>query len=143
MTAILEELKKVAASKAFANKVASQLGAAELEKAISNLREGAIKVKRREARKAAKKQAANISKLKQLIDEMGLPPKELKNLVIGKSAAEVTKKAKKRTRKVAPKYRITVGGKAHLWSGRGRMPLVFKEYLEKGGTMDKLLIKEQ
>jgi len=34
-----------------------------------------------------------------------------------------------------------VGKELHKWTGRGRMPLVFKEFLDKNGSLDKCLIK--
>jgi DNA-binding protein H-NS len=41
---------------------------------------------------------------------------------------------------VLPKYKITSEGKTHKWTGRGRMPIVFKNFVENGGTLDQCLI---
>lgn len=49
--------------------------------------------------------------------------------------------ARKKT-KVPPKYQIEDGeGKIHYWTGRGRTPKPFKDYLEKGGEKEDLLIR--
>ena len=52
-----------------------------------------------------------------------------------------SKKSPLQGHKVAPKYRLTVGKQIHEWTGRGRMPLVFKEFVEKGNPLEKCLIK--
>ena len=51
------------------------------------------------------------------------------------------KKGPKKGTKVAPKYQLKVGKQTHKWTGRGRMPLVFKEHVEKGGSLENCLIK--
>ena len=73
-----------------------------------------------------------------MLDRMGLKPEDL-----GK-AKKPQQKASKTTgvkRKVAAKYRITVKGVTTEWSGRGRMPVVFREAIGKNGTIEKHLIK--
>ena len=104
---------------------------------------------KREAKKAAAKQAADLKKLKAMMTKMGLSAADVKNLMATptkrKAAAKRTP-AKRKTgprkgKKVAPKYQLKVGKKLHKWTGRGRMPLVFKEYVEKGGALEKCLIK--
>ena len=46
-----------------------------------------------------------------------------------------------RLAKVKPKYALKRGKKVHRWTGRGRMPIVFKEFVESGGKMDECLIR--
>jgi len=44
--------------------------------------------------------------------------------------------------KVAPKYQVKADKYTHKWTGRGCMPLAFKEFVEEGGSLDKCLIKK-
>ena len=72
-----------------------------------------------------------------LLDRMGLKPEDLG----GKSKSSEGAKTKARTsRKVAAKYRITVNGVTTEWSGRGRMPVVFRNAMAKRGSIDSYLI---
>lgn len=142
-------LTSIAKSKATANRLAKTLTTAELKKAIANLQGALDSAKKRETSKAAKKQAANLKKLKAMMAEMGLSAADLRK-VAGKPPARKTaakkapakaKRGPRKGKKVAPKYQIKVGKQLHKWTGRGRMPLVFKEFVEKGGSLDKCLIK--
>ena len=82
--------------------------------------------------------------------KMGLSAADVKNLIVTplkRKAAVKKTPAKRKTgprkgKKVAPKYQLKVGKETHKWSGRGRMPLVFKEFVEKGGSLNKCLIKK-
>ena len=142
-------LTSIAKSKAAANRLAKTLTTAELKKAIANLQSALNSAKKREADKAAKKQAANLKKLKAMMAEMGLSAADLRK-VAGKRPARKTaakkapgkaKRGPRKGKKVAPKYQIKVGKETHKWTGRGRMPLVFKEFVAKSGSLDKCLIK--
>lgn len=142
-------LTSIAKSKSTANRLAKTLTTAELKKAIANLQGALDSAKKRESDKAAKKQAANLKKLKAMMAEMGLSAADLRK-VAGKRPARKTaakkgpakaKRGPRKGKKVAPKYQIKVDKKLHKWTGRGRMPLVFKEFVEKGGSLDKCLIK--
>lgn len=45
-------------------------------------------------------------------------------------------------RPLAPKYQLTVNGSTHYWTGRGRLPLVFEQYLARHqprGSREQLL----
>lgn len=110
----------IAKSKATANKLAKNLPLDQLEAAIK--------------------------KVSALMDDMGLTPSDLKEAGL-KAKAGVRKRkpgakktGPKKGTKVAPKYELKVRGETHRWTGRGRMPLVFKAYLEKGGNLDECLI---
>lgn len=142
-------LTTIAKSKAAANRLAKALTTAELKKAITNLQSALNSAKKREADKATKKQAANLKKLKAMMAEMGLSAADLRK-VAGKRPARKTaakkapgkaKRGPRKGKKVAPKYQIKVGKETHKWTGRGRMPLVFKAFLDKNGSLDKCLIK--
>ena len=143
-------LLSIANSKATANRLAKSLDANDLAKAIDHLQAALVTTKKREAKKAAAKQAADLKKLKAMMAKMGLSAADVKKLmttpVMRKGASEKTK-AKRKTgprkgKKVAPKYQLKVGKETHKWTGRGRMPLVFKEFVGKGGSLEKCLIKK-
>ena len=149
----LNPLAEVAKSKSTANRLAKSLSAAELKKAIDNLQSALTGVERRESAKVAKKQATDLKKLKAMVAKMGLSAKDLRKLTAtqpklkagGKKAAAkrkaAAKKGPKKGTKVAPKYQLKAGKQTHKWTGRGRMPLVFKEHVAKGGSLEKCLIK--
>ena len=83
-----------------------------------------------------------------MMAKMGLTAADVKNLLATpsnrKTASKNThhrKTAPRKGKKVAPKYSIKAGKKVHKWTGRGRMPLVFKEFVETGGALEQCLIK--
>ena len=139
----------IAKSKSTANRLAKSLSAAELKKAIDHLQSALTAIQKREAAKAAKKQAADLKKLKAMMAKMGLSAADVKGLMSTQPKRKVASKktvAKRKTgprkgKKVAPKYQLKIGKETHKWTGRGRMPLVFKEFLDKNGSLDKCLIK--
>ena len=142
-------LSSIATSKATANRLAKTLTTAELKKAITNLQGALNSTKKREANKAAKKQAANLKKLKAMMAEMGLSAADLRKVTgqrtarktATKKAAAKSKRGPRKGNKVAAKYQLKMGKETHKWTGRGRMPLVFKAFLDKNGSLDKCLIK--
>ena len=143
-------LQSIAKSKATANRLAKSLDTGDLKKAIDHLQAALVIAKKREAKRAANKQAADLKKLKAIMAKMGLSAADVKKLMAtpanGKAASRKTR-AKRKTgprkgKKVAPKYQLKVGKEIHKWTGRGRMPLVFKDFIEKGGSLDKCLIKK-
>ena len=147
-------LLSAAKSKVAANKMAKSMALEDLERAIQNLQAAATKIKKGEAEKAARQRAANLKKLKSMMTEMGLSAADVRGLggakakkrpgrpkkVAAKRKA-AAKKGPKRGTKVAPKYQLKVGKQTHVWTGRGRMPLVFKEHVAKGGSLEKCLIE--
>ena len=142
-------LLSIAKSKATANSIAKSLDTADLKRAIDHLQAALVTAKKREAKKAATKKVADLKKLKAMMAKMGLSAADVKKLMAApakrKAAAKKTP-AKRKTgprkgKKVAPKYQLKVGKETHKWTGRGRMPLVFKEFAEKNGSLEKCLIK--
>ena len=144
-----DAIAAVAKSKAAANRAAKTLSPAQLESAAANLKAAAVAAKAREASKADKRRAANIKKLSAMMAEMGLSASDIGG--VGKrgrkKAPAVKTKAKAKSKrgarkgtKVAPKYQISAGGKNHKWTGRGRMPVVFREFVEKGGSLEQCKI---
>lgn len=142
-----DAIAAVAKSKAAANRAAKNLSPAQLESAAANLKAAAIAAKAREASKADKRRAANIKKLSAMMAEMGLSASDIggagkpgrKKAPAVKTKAKSKQGARKGT-KVAPKYQISAGGKNHKWTGRGRMPVVFREFVEKGGSLEQCKI---
>ena len=141
-------LQSIAKSKATANRMAKALDASELKKAINNLQAVLVATKKREAKKAATKRAADLKKLKAMMAKMGLSAADVKKLIATppkrKAASKKTTNPKagpRKGKKVAPKYQIKAGKETHKWTGRGRMPLVFKAFVEKGGTLEQCLIE--
>ena len=130
-------LAPIAKSKLKARSAAKSLSIVELEKAIANLT-GVLKAEREKEKtkvEAAKK--AKIAKIKALMEESGLKPEDLKG-ARGKRGRR--KKAAAKRSKVAPKYRLMVNGEEHLWSGRGRPPRVFKDYMDAGNSKESCAI---
>ena len=127
----------------------------DLERAIKNLQAAATKIKKGEAEKATRQRAANLKKLKSMMTEMGLSAADVRGLggsnaknrpgrpkkTVAKRKAAAKKGPKKGT-KVAPKYQLKVGKQTYKWTGRGRMPLVFKNHVESGGSLESCLIKK-
>lgn len=132
-------LVKIAKSKTEARKVASQLNLPDLDAAIRNLQAAKQFLAKQAAKKNDAQKARQIKKAMSMLDRMGLKPEDL-----GKSSKRTPKPTKKSstTRKVAAKYRITVNGVVTEWSGRGRMPVVFRDAAGKDGNLSRYLIKK-
>ena len=148
-------LLSAAKSREAANKMAKSMAPEDLARAIRNLQAAATKIKKGEAEKAARQRAANLKKLESMMTEMGLSAADVRGLRGAKAkkrpgrpkkaAAKrkaAAKKGPKKGTKVAPKYQLKVGKQTHKWTGRGRMPLVFKNHVESGGSLDSCLIKK-
>jgi len=146
-------LSAIAKSKAAANKLAKNIPLDQLESAIRNLQNAAKTIRKREQSKAAARRKAAIKKVTALMEDMGLSPRDLTGAGVKDKAGVRKRKAgvrkkkpvakktgPKKGTKVAPKYELKIKGETHRWTGRGRMPLVFKDYVEKGGNLDKCLI---
>jgi len=132
-------LVKIAKSKAVARKVASQLNLQDLDAAIRNLQAAKQFLAKQAAKKNDAQRARQIKKAMSMLDRMGLKPEDL-----GKPSKRTTKPTKKSSpaRKVAAKYRISVKGVVTEWSGRGRMPVVFRDATGKDGNLSRYLIKK-
>jgi len=131
-------LLAISKSKTAARKAASQIAPAELDAAIRNLQAAKQFLAKQAEKKSSAQKAKQIKKVMSLLDQMGLKPEDL-----GKSRKASTRSTKKSApkRKVPAKYRITVKGVITEWSGRGRMPVVFREAAGKKGDLSRYLIK--
>ena len=142
-------LLEISRSKSTASRLVKLVSEHDLERAIENLKSAGAALRERNAAKAAKSRAKNLMRLEAVVDQLGLSTEDLLLLAEAKERSnrgtpkkiERKKIGAKRSRKVAPKYKLKVGQQTHKWTGRGRMPLVFKEFVEKGGTLEQCLIK--
>lgn len=130
-------LLKIGQSKTVARKIASQVSLGELQRAIQNLQTAQVFLAKQAEKKAGAQRAQKIKKAMSLLDRMGLKPEDLGGA--RKSSGRAKTKAQT-ARKVAAKYRITVDGVTTEWSGRGRMPVVFRDAIGKRGSIDSYLI---
>lgn len=130
-------LLNIGKSKTAARKLAGQISLPDLAAAISNLQSAERFLAKQAAKKEAVQKTQQIKKAISMLDRMGLKPEDLK-----KSQLKIRggKKAVVRQRKVAAKYRITVDGVTTDWSGRGRMPVVFRQAIGKKGSIEKYRI---
>jgi DNA-binding protein H-NS len=133
----------IAKSKAMANRLVKDASEAQVLRAISNLQVALKTAKAREAAKLEKKKAANMKKLTAMMAEMGLSGSDVAKLTAGKRTAKKAKRkaGARKSQKVAPKYSIKANGETIQWTGRGRMPVAFREFVAKGGSLQKCLIK--
>lgn len=140
-------LLSLAKSKATANRLAKNVTAEQLKRAIGNLQGALDGAKKREEAKEAKRRAANVKKLTAMMADMGLSPEDVAKLADKKTTSnQKTKTARKKGgprkgAKVPPKYQIVANGETHKWTGRGRMPIPFREFVEQGGSLEQCLIQ--
>ena len=148
-----EVIAALAKSKASANRIAKSLEHKMIKAAINNLQTALKTLEAREAAKESKRRESNIKKLAAMMKEMGLSPADIGGKAPGKAKKKPAAKTKAKTKtrakkkagprkgtKVAPKYQIVADGKKVKWTGRGRMPVVFREFVEKGGSLEQCLI---
>jgi DNA-binding protein H-NS len=132
-------LESISRSKAAANNAVKSLTVEQIERAIANLSAAAKIAQQRDALKAQRKKEVAVKKLKSMMNELGISADDIAGAVKAKSPKRKSTGPKKGN-KVAPKYQITVNGVAHQWTGRGRTPVVFKDYVAQGGALDDCLI---
>ena len=139
-------LLTIAKSKAAANRAAKALTLSELEKAIANLSSAVKAAKSRESVKEQRKKALAIKKLKTLMATAGISPEDMglatSSKTKGPTKRKVSRAKGKKRGAVLPKYQITVDGKTTQWTGRGRMPVVFREFVDNGGSLEQCLIPD-
>lgn len=114
-------------------KQCAELSVEEIEKVLADLQEIADDKRAEEEAAEAARQAREekIDVIRQTMKEAGI---DLEDLL---GAIDVAPK-----KKVQPKYRITDDeGVTHEWSGRGRTPVAFQQFFDKGNTKEDCLIK--
>jgi len=140
-----EIIASLAKSKTVAKRLAKKATVSQVERAIGNLQLALQDAKKREQEKESKRKEASLKKLSAMVSELGLAPEDLAKITgatVGKKSKATSKKkpGPKSGKKVAPKYQITHEGTPIQWTGRGRMPVAFREFLEQGGSLDQCLI---
>ena len=138
-----DTLLLISTSKMAAKRATKDLSPVQIARVIDNLQAQLAAVQKREEAKKHKKRAANMKKLATMMAEMGLSAKDVATLANEKTAQRRPSKKKARAgkgKKVAAKYQTTVDGKKVQWTGRGRMPVVFRELIANGGSLDSCLI---
>ena len=83
--------------------------------------------------KAQQEKLAKLEEIKKQMAEAGIDVADLQDV------AE-TKPKRKSGKKRPVKYKITVDGETIAWTGVGRMPVVFKDALEKGQSLEDFAI---
>ncbi|MBP0048477.1 H-NS histone family protein [Marinobacterium sp. AK62] len=128
----MTEFVKTLTRKNSLRKHCQEMTLAEIDKVIadlSDIRAEVEEAKRREEEIERAKQE-KVEQIQRLMKEAGVDLDELKK--------GIEPSASRKTVKV--KYAITDDeGNEHTWSGRGRTPVVFREYMDKHGiTKDQL-----
>jgi DNA-binding protein H-NS len=153
-------LQTFAKSKSAVNREAKALSVAEIEKVIAHLNDALIAAKKREESKDSRKRQAELKKLQDLMTKLGVSAEEVAGLAntkrrgrkpAGVNATPAVKTGKRgrpaKNPKAAPKrtvpakYALVEGNEKILWTGRGRMPVRIKAYLDAGNSLDSILIK--
>ena len=132
----MASLAPLAKSKIKVRAAVKGMSVEQIEKLIANLSSVLMNEKKKEAARADAAKKAKIAKIKALMEESGLKPADL-----GGVKTRGRKKTTAKKRKVAPKYRLVVDGQEYLWSGRGRAPKVFKDYIDSGKSKESCAIK--
>lgn len=135
-SALLEFAKSKARTKAEARKLAF----ADLEKLIASLNEALAAEKAKEEKKLEQERQATIDKINSLLADTGLKPEDLKKAAKTRGKRKPAKSSRQPS-KVAPRYRLVVDGKEHLWSGRGRTPRIFQAYFDAGNSRESCEIQ--
>ena len=141
-------LTDLAKSKSKLKSAAIKLDINSLEKLIASLSDILKSVKSGTAAKAEKKRLSKIKKISQLMAASGLSVDDFKasGVAGAKSGKKIdrkiaTKKAGAKRPKVLAKYRLVINGAEHLWSGRGRTPLVFSAHFAAGNSRESVVIQ--
>ena len=134
-----QALVTIARSKAAANRAVKTLNIQQIDRALEHLSAAAKTLKERESQRAQRKKEVAVKKLKSMMDELGISAEDI---VASKKSALTKRKTTgpKKGNKVAPKYQISVDGQTYQWTGRGRTPVVFRNHVDQGGSLDDCLI---
>ena len=137
MSSVLEEL---AISRVKAKAAAKKLELSALKKLIQSLTIALESEEKRIKEKEEKDRINKIQKINQLLAENGLKVSDLKSVGYSTRKKSTKRRGGKRG-PVAAKYKLVVDGVEHLWSGRGRTPLVFASHFDKGNSRESVEIK--
>ncbi len=132
----MSTLLELAKNKARVRAAAKELNVAQLENLIAGFTNALEKAKQQQQARETKnaEKVARAEEIATLIAKSGLTMEEVVLLSASKFNA-------KKSKTVEPKYRLTVHGKIHEWTGRGRIPKVFQEYFDAGNSRERIEIK--
>ncbi len=133
-------LDELARSRVKAKAAANKLEISVLKKLIESLNIALEAQEKRAKEKAEREKQNKIRKINQLLAESGLSLADLQKPAPKRRRRRTKQRRVGKRRKVAPKYRLVIDGKEHLWSGRGRAPLVFADYFTQGGSRESVEI---
>lgn len=136
-TSILEELSK---SRVKAKAAAKKLEISALKKLIQSLTIALESEEKRIKEKEDKDRRNKIQKINQLLEDNGLKVSDLKSAAANSTRKNSSKKKASKRGPVAAKYKLVVDGVEHLWSGRGRTPLIFAAHFNKGNSRESVEI---
>lgn len=121
----MSDIIKILTRKNSLRKQCQELSALDIEKIITDLQEILVERQEDEARREAeeRQRVEKIEKIRLAMKEAGIDLADLADLVDAPSR-----------KVVKAKYVITdAEGQQHEWSGRGRTPVVFQEYMSAHG----------
>lgn len=129
---------------------ARRLNLQELTELVQVFSEALAREQEKANQQAERARQAAIAKINALIEENAIDPSDLGSRrgrkgrsaakAAGKGSAGKSRRAAKKKSKAPAKYRLEVDGQEYLWSGRGRPPRVFRDYLDAGNSKESCAI---
>ena len=139
----MSTLEELARSRVKAKAAARKLEISVLKKLIESLTLALEAQEKRAAEKAERDRQNNISRINQLLAESGLSVADLQQPAPRRRRRTTKRRRSSKRGKIPPKYRLIVAGVEHLWSGRGRTPVVFANYFAEGNSRESVEIAKQ
>ncbi len=139
----MSTLEELARSRVKAQAAARKLEISVLKKLIESLTLALEAQEKRAAEKAERDRQNNISRINQLLAASGLSVADLQQPAPRRRRRTTKRRRSSKRGKIPPKYRLVVDGVEHLWSGRGRAPLVFANYFAEGNSRESVEIAKQ
>lgn len=120
----------------------------QLTELVQVLSDALAREQEKSNKQAEKARLSAIEKINTMLKENGIAPDELitgdgrKAGTKGKKGRPKAKKAKAGAKKapIPAKYRLVIDGEEFLWSGRGRPPRVFQDYIAAGNSKESCAI---
>ena len=139
----MSALENLARSRVKTKAAANKLEIGLLKKLIESLNVALEAKVKRAKEKAEREKQNNIKQINILLAESGLSIADLQQPAPRRRRRRTKMRRGGKRGKVAPKYRLVVDGVEHLWSGRGRAPLVFAEYFAQGNSRESIEIAKK
>ena len=139
----MSTLEELARSRVKAKAAARKLEISALKKLIESLTLALEAQEKRAAETAERERQNNIKKINQLLTDSGLSLADLQQPVPRRKRRSTKRRRSSKRGKIPPKYRLVVDGVEHVWSGRGRAPLVFANYFAEGNSRESVEIAKQ